>query len=78
MSNNLLRKCAVNLTIGAQLLEDARAFGVPLSATLEEALVVRVRAAKQARWLAENAGAIEDYNQRIAQDGTFGGSFGNI
>ncbi len=72
------QKQAVNLTVNAHLLAEARGLGIPLSATLEVALQAKVAAARQERWLQENGGALDDYNERIARDGTFGAQFGNI
>lgn len=64
-------KRAANLTIDAQLLEEAKALGVNLSRVLEESLRQRVAEARQARWLEENAAAIEEHNQRVAKRGAF-------
>ena len=69
---------AVNVTVSAPLLAEARALGIPLSATLEEALRLKVRGEREAEWLRQNAGAVEDYNERVDREGTFGGQFGNI
>lgn len=65
------RKKPVNLTIDDSLLCAAKALGINLSQTLEDALATLVRAEKNRRWLAENREAIEDYNNRIARDGAF-------
>lgn len=64
-------KRPVNLSVDAQLVAQAREYGIPLSAALEEALKVRIAAAREARWLAENALAIADNNERIVRDGVF-------
>lgn len=69
---------AVNLSLDAQLVEEARELGIPLSATVEEALRERVRAVREARWHEENREAIAEYNARVDRDGTFGEPFGNI
>ena len=68
----------VNLTVNPELLAAARELDIPLVATFEEALRVRVREGRERRWLEENAGAIDDYNERIAREGSFGAGFGNI
>lgn len=44
----------------------------------EEALRARVKAEREARWLAENHAAIEDYNARVEAEGAFGEQFENI
>ncbi|MBI2308701.1 MAG: type II toxin-antitoxin system CcdA family antitoxin [Rhodocyclales bacterium] len=51
-------KKAVNLTINAALLDEAKALGINVSRTLEEALAERTRVAAAARWREENAEAI--------------------
>jgi antitoxin CcdA len=68
----------VNLTVDTLLLDEAKALGIPLSSTFEQALRARVEAERARRWLEENAGAIEDYNARVEKDGSFGSQFGNI
>lgn len=65
------RREPVNVSIDPDLLEQARALGIPLSATFEAALRERVREAVGAAWLRENADAIEDYNARVQRDGVF-------
>lgn len=65
-------KRPANLTIDAQLLEEAKALGVNLSRLLEESLRERVAQARRARWLEENAGAIDEHNERVAKRGMFG------
>ena len=64
-------KRAVNLSINAGLLDEAKALEINLSATLERALEDEVGARKRERWLAENREGIEAYNARIAEDGVF-------
>lgn len=60
-------KQAVNLTVDAALLEQARGQGINLSAALERALTEE--AAR--RWLAENRDAIEAYNAEVAANGVW-------
>lgn len=67
-------KRAVNLSIAAELLEEARAEGINLSATLERALEDALRQARRERWLAENATAIAAYNDQVVEHGVFGDS----
>lgn len=62
-------KKAANLSIRADLLEEARAFKINLSQTLETALVGVVKKEKERRWLEENQAAIEAYNRHIERDG---------
>lgn len=64
-------KRAANLSVNAELLDQAKALEINLSATLERALEAEVRARKRELWLAENRDAIEAYNERIERDGIF-------
>lgn len=64
-------KRAVNLSIDSELLAEARGFGLNLSGLLEERLSDALREARRKAWLAENAGAIEDYNSRIDTRGSY-------
>ena len=61
-SNSPNQKKAVNLTINAALLEDAKALGINVSRTLEEALTEKTRIAAAQRWQAENREAIDWHN----------------
>lgn len=62
-------KKAANLSIRADLLEEARAYKINLSQTLEAALQVELRKEKERRWLEENRAAIEAYHRHIERDG---------
>ena len=64
-------KKAVNLSIDASLLSEARDQNINLSATLERALEDALRQARRERWLAENARSIEAYNAQIDEHGAF-------
>lgn len=68
-------KKAANLTIRADLLEEARAYKINLSQTLEAALQVELKKEKERRWLEENRAAIEAYNREIAEYGLFSDAF---
>ena len=67
-------KKAANLSINSDLLRQARELDLNLSGLLEEHLAEVVRRARRERWLAENQGAIDDYNERIAARGSYGDS----
>ncbi len=60
-------KRAVNVSVNADLAAKAKALGVNLSEALETRLAELVAAAARQQWLAENAAAIEAYNERVAQ-----------
>jgi antitoxin CcdA len=63
---------ATNVTVDAEVLKQARALGINLSAALESRLIELIRQAERERWRAANREAIENYNDRIARDGAFG------
>jgi antitoxin CcdA len=64
-------KRPTNLTIDAELLDEAKALGVNLSRVLEQGLRERVAQARRERWLEENADAIAEHNERVAGRGVF-------
>lgn len=65
-------KKAVNLSVDAALLREAREQDINLSATLERALEVALRQQRRERWRAENRSAIAAYNEQVDAQGTFG------
>ncbi|PNS09320.1 type II toxin-antitoxin system CcdA family antitoxin [Solilutibacter silvestris] len=65
-------KRSANLSVNAELLDDAKALDINLSATLEKALDEAVRARRREQWLEENREAIAAYNARIERDGMAG------
>lgn len=60
-------KKAVNLSVDAGLLDEAKSNGLNLSALLDKALAEK--AAR--RWLAENRGCIEAFNEEIRAHGVW-------
>ena len=62
-------KARTNVTLDADLLGEARAFDLNVSAIAEGALEVAVKAEKARRWYAENAEAIEQRARRIEEKG---------
>lgn len=62
-------KKAVNLTLDAELLAEAKAFGTNLSATLEAALETVHREKRAAKWRKDNKAAVEAWNGVIEKDG---------
>ena len=64
-------KKAANLSIRADLLEEARAYKINLSQTLEAALLVELKKEKERRWLEENQPAIDAYNRYVEKHGLF-------
>jgi antitoxin CcdA len=71
LPNRKAPKQATNLSINRDLLNAAREAGVNLSAALEEALQEKVAAARREKWKRENAEAIAEYNDFIAEHGVF-------
>lgn len=69
--NSSVAKKSVNLSINAELLSQAKKININLSQTLELQLSEIVRQAQQSQWLAENQGALDDYNRRIESNGEF-------
>ena len=65
------RKTPTNLSLRADLVQRAKELKINLSAVVEAALEVAVRAAEREAWLAENTGAIDDYNARVTKRGVF-------
>jgi len=64
-------KKSANLSINADLLQQAKRLNINLSQTLEQHLAEIIRQAQRSQWLAENKGALDDYNRRIEKHGTF-------
>ena len=64
-------KKAVNLSVDAALLREARERDINLSATLERALEEALRQDRRKRWLAENKRGIAAYNEQVDAHGAF-------
>lgn len=63
------RKKAVNLSIDADLVAEAREAGTNLSAVLETALKEQLRELRRKRWLEDNREALEAGNAQLERDG---------
>ena len=68
-------KKAANLTVRADLLEEARARKINLSQTLEVALTAELKRQRETEWREQNKEAIEAYNREIAEHGLFSDNF---
>lgn len=64
-----MNKRAANLSVDAALLDEAKALGLNLSATFEAGLRDAVRAAKAARWQADNRAALQSSNDWVEKHG---------
>lgn len=63
------KKKATNLSLDQELLKDARALGVNISAAAEQGVSEAVRKAKGEAWLEENREAIEYWNDWVDKNG---------
>jgi len=64
-------KKPTNVSINSDLLEKAKGMKINLSATLEAALAEQLRAEQRTQWKAENAKAIQAYNNFVEESGVF-------
>ena len=71
MTAATLNKKPTNVSIRADLLAEAKARRINLSATLEAALEETLRASRAAAWQAENREAIDAYEKHVERDGLF-------
>ena len=65
-------KKATNLSVNSDLLSQAKALGINISAVLEQSLAEHVKKLKAQAWVRENQSAIQAYNKHVEQHGTFG------
>lgn len=66
-----LPKSATNVSIRRDLLDAARASKINLSATLEQALIAKLREAQDRQWREENRESIAAYNEHVEKHGVF-------
>ena len=64
-------KKAVNVSISAELLQEARDKHINLSAVLEAAVNHEIRQFRKTEWLEHNADAIKAYNCDVEEHGAF-------
>lgn len=64
-------KKPANLSINKELLAEARALKINLSATLEQALTEKIRTERRKQWLEENQHAIDACNELAENSGLF-------
>jgi len=70
-TNRVVAKKATNVSVRTDLLEEARACGLNLSATLERALIEEIKHSQRRKWREENQEAIALYNEQVAKGGVF-------
>ncbi len=64
-----------NLSLNSDLLAEAKRLNINLSATLEKALIEEVNERKRAKWIQDNASAIQACNELTENHGFFSDSF---
>ena len=64
-------KKSANLSINSDLIQQAKALKINLSKLLEERLVETIASQKESLWIKENKEAIEEYNERVSNNGAF-------
>lgn len=72
---NAVPKKATNLSIRADLVEEARALGINLSRTLETALAAEVKKHREDEWREQNRDAIAAYGRLIEREGLLSDSY---
>ena len=68
-------KKAANLSVRADLLEEARAYKINLSQTLEAALAVELKKRREEEWREQNREAIAAYGRFVEKHGLFSDRF---
>jgi antitoxin CcdA len=63
------RKRPINLTIRADILEEAKLLDLNTSQAAEVGIAAAVKAAREKAWREENRAAIKEYNERVAREG---------
>lgn len=69
MQDKPARKKAVNLSVDAALVEEAKAAGLNLSGLLERTLRAELTEHRIAKWRADNKAAIEESNAELERNG---------
>ncbi len=65
-------KKRTTVTVDGEILKAAKAAGLNLSATLEQALAAALLERRRRDWRQENDAAVEEYNMQIRGRGAFG------
>ena len=63
------KKTSANLSINASLIEEAKELGINLSHAGEKGIAEAVASEKAERWKRENAEAIRQWNEWVAENG---------
>jgi antitoxin CcdA len=62
-------KKATNITLSADVLAEAKMYGINISQTCDAHLREVVRREREVAWLRENAGFIAAYNETVEEEG---------
>jgi len=73
--NKDAKKKNTNLSINSDLLQKAKENNINLSSSLEKTLENELRKKEISKWKDTNKEAINQYNQRIEENGLFGDDF---
>lgn len=68
-TQDISRKKPISVTIDEQAVQEARALGLNISATMDAALKAELKKIKEARWKEENRAAAASYNARLRKEG---------
>ena len=68
-------KKPINLSVNSDLLTKAKALGINLSRYFEDSLSDAIREEQRRRWEAENAEAIDAFNRRLEERGSFADAY---
>ncbi len=63
------RKRPINLTIRADLIEQAKELDLNTSQAAEVGIAAAIKAAREKTWRAENKEWVEAHNERVAREG---------
>lgn len=62
-------KRATNVSLAADMVDDAKRLGVNVSEACQRGLAAEVKKAREAKWLEENQGALESSNAYVEKYG---------
>jgi len=68
-------KKSANLSVRADLLEEARAYKINLSQTLETALAAELKKRREDEWREQNREAIAAYSRLVEREGLLSDSY---
>lgn len=68
-TNAARRKRGTNVSLRTDLVDEARELGIGLSQACEDGLARAVKAAKERRWIEENAEGVRKFNEFVEKYG---------